>query len=216
MSPGRAESCDEPTVQDTNEEREMMTIPPKLLAITLIGITVLSVTIVVSLPQPKSSVPPMMEIPDSDKDGKPDDQDRLPMGNAGVELSITTFVVKNGCGNWFPIGSPACDPKFRVEWDVNLDGDWDGRWSREYSDVNKIEVVFRKTIDIPDDATRLRVLMKIVDEDGGETIDYWSTSFRSWGYLELSLTQGPQGIDLEGKGEVSASLTLHAEIVQIP
>lgn len=187
----------------------------KLLAIVITAV-IASAAVIVNLQSNEQTVVPMREIPDTDRDGVPDDRDRIIRGNAGVDLSITDFRASDGCKNWLPIWNPACDPTFEIRWDKDSDGEWDGHWSKDYTDTNDIEVVFQTTIDIPDDLTRLRILIEVVDGDGGETIDYWSETYSSRGYIEISLTQGPQSVKLAGKGAVSASLIVNAIVLRIP
>lgn len=184
----------------------------KYLALTLVGITILSVTVVVTLPQAEKAIGPMVEIPDRDKDGVPDDRDLDPGGNALVKLSLTEFHGKDACGNWLPLGNPACDPEFQVEWDINMDGNRDGHLSKKYTDTNSITNVLQETIDIPEDSTRIWVIVQIIDRDGDEVLDYWSDMSPNWGYVELRLTHGGESISLSGHGEVSGSLSILVEV----
>lgn len=193
----------------------MIALSPKLLVVTMIGITLIgvSVTIVINRP-PERQVPPVMRhVPDTDGDGVPDDQDLLIRGDAGIRVQVESFQAKNSCGNLLPLFNPRCQPKFMLSIDTNLDGFWDETYEKAFKDTNTVSSVFDEVVDVPDSATRVRVYLTIVDQDGGDSIDFWSAHYPQLGSIDISLCQGSQSLDMEGHSSVSASLSLIVDVV---
>jgi hypothetical protein len=154
----------------------------------------ISIGITIYLMAPKSSQ--VSGVPDSDNDGIPDDEDFFNAGNGGVELSVDSF--QGSCGNWFG----TCRPKFTFRVDVDFDGDYDVSATSPVASGDDLQNPFSTRFDIPDDQSKIRVMLEIVDDDGGDPIDWTNDPESTWGWVEMALTPGPHS--WQGTGSVGA------------
>ena len=148
-------------------------------------------------------------IADSDGDGVPDDKDFEDHGNGGVEVSVTSF--RGECGNWFG----PCKPRFVILLDIDFEGDYDMKEMSGTLTGNDLTAPFKAVFDVPDDLTKVRIEVHIVDDDGGDPIDWTTSSESRWGYVEVVLPLVPRTVEQAGTVIARASVSIDLAAVQI-
>ncbi len=143
---------------------------------------------------------------DTDGDGVMDDKDFEDFGNGGVDVQVTSF--HGECGNWLG----PCKPRFEVLVDADFDGDYETSRGSGTLVGNLHTNAFGAVFDIPDDATKIRVELRITDSDGDDPIDWTSSQQGRWGYVEVGLPTSPRSWSESGtlvaRGSVSFTLTV--------
>ncbi len=192
----------------------------RLFGFALVGITIVGVSIglTVVLNPAEETYHEIAGIEDSDHDGIPDDQDFF-HGNGGVEVTIANFEGKENCKNVLPIFSPKCQPKFWIYIDTNGDGkfnDKNGKIDKSYTNENEIDDALTLKVDIPDDSSKVRFLVRIKDTDGDDWIDYWMEDGENYGYVEAGLKNLISEWTFSGNAEVRCDVTFRLEVVSMP
>jgi len=177
-----------------------------VLAMSVALLTV-SVPVYILFSSPSSTE--VQGIQDSDGDGIRDDVDFFDNGNGGAKIQMVWF--KGKCDNWFG----PCKPRFEVAVDVDYDGDYDLTGQSGPFEGDELAMPFVGLFDIPDDATKIRFELRIIDTDGNDQVDWTNHSESRWGFVEVALPTEPQSWSQSGTVVPRASVSFSLSVEKV-
>jgi len=149
---------------------------------------------------------------DDDSDGILNDKDFYDNGDGGIHIIISDF--HGNCGNllWEP-----CEPKFRLSIDADDDGSFETINETTFKDTNHVESVLQKTVNVPDDLTKVSFTVEIWDMNsivGGDYIDFVKDTGK-WGEFEFDLSEISHQWNENGSEIPYCSITVEAFVIGI-